>query len=111
MRTFKNMAFQGDLCLRRIETIPMAAQRVDLVDGRHVVAHSETGHHHTIPSDVELWRDPGDDMVCFLRCESPALLEHHRGYDQHEAIQIGPGTYELRRQREYTPEGWRRVED
>ena len=111
MNTFENQAAQGDLLLRRINTIPAAAQRVDPTNGRHVVAHSETGHHHTVPGDAELWRAPEDPMVCYLRCESPIVLEHHRPWDTHAPIMVPAGTFELRRQREYTPEGWRRVED
>ena len=39
------------------------------------------------------------------------LLEHLRSFDTHETIKLPVGTFEIRRQREYTPEGWRRVED
>ena len=109
--TFKEQAAQGDLLLRRVDTIPPAAERVDPVDGRHIVAHSETGHHHIIPSDAELWREPGNEMVCYLRCEAPIVLEHLRPWDTHEPIEIAAGIFELRRPREYTPEGGRRVED
>jgi len=111
MKTFDIQAAQGDLLLRRIESIPEAAERVEAKDDRHVVAHSETGHHHTVPSDAELWREPSNPMICYLRCEEPVVLEHHRPFDTHAPIQIPVGTFELRRQREYTPEGWRRVED
>jgi hypothetical protein len=38
-------------------------------------------------------------------------MGHLRSYDMHAPITIKPGIYELRRQREYTPEGWRRVAD
>jgi len=111
MMKFNNQAAQGDLLIRRINTIPEAAERIHATGDHHVVAHSETGHHHTIPSDAELWREPADPMVCYLRCESPIVLEHHRPVDTHESLLIPAGTFELRRQREYTPEGWRRVED
>lgn len=37
--------------------------------------------------------------------------ERERSFDTHESILLKGGTYEIRRQREYTPEGWRRVED
>ncbi len=35
------------------------------------------------------------------------LLRH----EEHPAVPLPPGRYEVRRQREYTPEGWRQVED
>jgi hypothetical protein len=39
------------------------------------------------------------------------LLRHLRQQDTHETLKIAPGIYEVRRQREYTPEGWRRAAD
>jgi hypothetical protein len=40
-----------------------------------------------------------------------AVVEHLRSFDTHESISIGPGNYEIRRQRENAPEGWRRAAD
>lgn len=111
MKTFENQCAQGDLLIRRINRIPADAERVKTSSEHHIVAHSETGHHHTIPSDAELWRVPGDEMICYLRLSDPVLLEHHRSYDQHAPIMVPSGTFEIRRQREYSPQGWRRVED
>jgi len=111
MKTFENQAAQGDLLILRVDAVPEAAERIRSNGDRHVVAHSETGHHHTIPSDAELWREPGDPMVCYLRCDNPVVLEHHRPFDTHAPIQIPAGVFQLRRQREHAPEGWRRVED
>ena len=45
------------------------------------------------------------------RAELAAQLEHLREFDKHEPILFEPGVYHVRRQREYTPEGFRRVED
>jgi hypothetical protein len=101
---------QGDVWFRRCEKIPADATLVPrAADGTVVVAHSETQHHHSFPegSAVELYatRDP---HVCYLRVETPSLLEHHRAWDTHEAWLFAPGTYQTVRQRElrYTPEGW-----
>ena len=82
-----------------------------------VVAHSETGHNHVIKERPNVsWFITDDPMVSYLEVVEAAdateiLLEHLRSYDTHETIIIPPGKYEIRRQREYTPEGWRRVED
>ena len=119
MKMMMQMAAQGDLLIRRIadDAIPAGAEEVAPTGGRHVVAHSETGHHHYLDATgVTLLRVPGDPMVAYLVIASDAeheyaRLEHARPWDTHETIAIPPGTYELRRQREYTPEGWRRVED
>ena len=117
MKTFKNMAAQGDLMIRRVDAIPAHAVAVPAEQGKFVVAHSETGHNHVIAakSNVKLFTT-GDPMVSYLQVIEAAdatetLLEHLRGYDTHETISVPPGNYEIRRQREYTPEGWRRVED
>jgi hypothetical protein len=57
-----------------------------------------------------------DPLLAYLRViesteQVETLLRHLRQHHTHGPIVIGPGKYELRRQREYTPEGWRRVAD
>lgn len=115
MKTFEKQAAQGDILISRVERIPdgLTERRPDR--GEHVVAHSETGHHHAIatagPSIVQLFGSQ-DPMTSFIRVSAaPAILQHKRPHDTHEALSIPPGDYEIRRQREHTPEGWRRVED
>jgi hypothetical protein len=117
MKTFQNQAAQGDLLIRRIEALPANAKPATPENGQYIVAHSETGHHHVIAdrSNVVLYTTD-DPMVSYLQVVEAAdaaetLLEHLRSFDTHETIAIPPGVFELRRQREYTPEGWRRVED
>lgn len=117
MRHFKNQAAQGDLFLRRIDKLPVGLKPMAVECGVYIVAHSETGHHHVIearPNAVVFATD--DPMVSYLQVieatdATEVLLNHLRSFDTHESIAIGPGNYELRRQREYTPEGWRRVAD
>lgn len=117
MKTFQNQAAQGDLLIRRISGIPQGATQLAAQAGKFVVAHSETGHNHVIAERPNvLMFTTGDPMVSYLQVieatdATETLLEHLRGYDTHETIKIPPGNYEIRRQREYTPEGWRRVED
>ena len=41
----------------------------------------------------------------------PVDLEHLRSTDTHETLRLEPGIWEVRRQREYSPEGWRRAAD
>lgn len=114
-KTFVKAAAQGDIYVRRVRGVPKkATRRMAPVDGRVIVAHSETGHHHSlIASAVEGWEDPADPMVCYLRVTSPsALLEHQRPWDTHETLALQQGrVYEIRRQEELTPEGWVRVAD
>lgn len=117
MKTFTNCAAQGDLYIRRIEKLPDGLKRISAEKGQFVVAHSETGHNHVIAErpNVSLYTT-GDPMVSYLEVieatdATETLLEHLRSFDTHETIKIPSGVFEVRRQREYTPEGWRRVED
>jgi hypothetical protein len=117
MKIFEKQAAQGDLFIRRIESIPANAIAVTAEKGQFVVAHSETGHNHIIEArpNVQLLTT-GDPMISYLRVieatdATETLLEHLRSHDTHETIKITPGNYEIRRQREHSPEGWRRVED
>ena len=114
MKTFNRQAAQGDVLITRINSIPADASPVTSVNGKFVVAHSETSHHHTVADH------PG---VSFFQGKDPAIayleiinsvevtLEHERAFDTHESLLLKGGTYEVRRQQEYTPAGWRRVAD
>lgn len=115
--TFKNCAAQGDLLLRRIEKLPAGAKKLAAEKGVFVVAHSETGHNHVIDAKPNVqWYGTDDPMVSYLEVieatdATETLLRHLRGHDTHKTIVIPTGVFELRRQREHTPEVWRRVED
>lgn len=115
MKTFKNFAAQGDVYFRRVaDGIPAGATRVEPVNGYLIVTHSETGHNHVMEAtrgNVEMYNLPDDIMNCLLVVKEPTALEHLRSHDTHEPIMFDAGTYQVRRQREYTPEGWKRVED
>lgn len=117
MKTFKKQAAQGDLLIRRIDKLPSNVTKLAPENGKFIVAHSETGHNHVIEArpNVNLY-STGDPMVSYLEVveatdATETLLEHLRSFDTHETISIHAGIFEIRRQREYTPKGWRRVED
>ena len=117
MRNFKNQAAQGDLLIRRVNSIPNTAKLSIAENGVYVVAHSETGHHHVVKETtrVKLY-DTNDPLVSYLEVieatdASEVLIEHLRSYDTHESLCVPIGLFEIRRQREYTPKGWRRVAD
>lgn len=112
MITFKNYCAQGDIYIKRIDALPKEAIEVKPEGGRVIVTHSETGHHHVMDAAaVKMYRLPDSIMDCLLVVESPTALEHLRQHDTHKPIKFERGTYHVRRQREYTPEGFRRVED
>jgi hypothetical protein len=115
--TFNNQAAQGDLLIRRIDKLPANVRPMNAERGQYIVAHSETGHHHVIAErpGVEVFTSD-DPMVSYLQVieatdATEALLEHLRSFDTHKTIAIPAGVYELRRQRENAPEGWRQVQD
>ncbi len=112
MKTFKNVCAQGDIYIARIDKLPAGAVPVAPEGGRVIVTHSETGHHHVMLAErTKAYRLPDSIMDIFLAVEAGDTLEHLRPHDTHEPIAFGPGLYHVRRQREYTPEGFRRVED
>lgn len=117
MRTFNNRCAQGDVMLRRVENFPEGLTPMKSESGNYIVAHSETGHHHIIAERPNVTVFQTDDpLVSYLQVieatdAMEVVLEHLRNFDTHESISIAPGNYEIRRQREYSPEGWRRVAD
>lgn len=112
MQTFKNVCAQGDVYIRRIDKLPEGVVEVSPENGVVIVTHSETGHHHVMEATkVKMYKLPNSIMDCLLVVEDPCALEHLRHFDTHEPIMFDKGTYHVHRQREYTPEGFRRVQD
>jgi len=121
MKTFDKIAAQGDVLFRRIDKLPDGSVPAAPSNGRLVVTHSETGHNHVMvldrpasagdPPAVEMFNHKDNALLSWLKVNRPTALEHQRPYDTHAPIMFAPGIYEVRRQREYTPEGFRRVED
>ena len=112
MKKFEKVAAQGDVMIIRIDDLPDHLMEVLPEDGKHVVAHSETGHHHTIvASRVKYFRPDEDAFTGYVSVKEETPLVHERGFDTHESIQLPPGNYMLRRQREYTLEGYRMAQD
>lgn len=108
-----NCAAQGDLYISRIEALPEGLVAATPAEGRYIVAHSETGHHHVVEAAGCEYFPTDDPMTAYLRVidATEVTLKHLRAFDTHAPLTIGPGIYRIRRQREYTPEGWRRVAD
>jgi hypothetical protein len=116
MKTFKNMAAQGDFLIIRVNELPEELYPCDMKDGKWVVAHSETGHNHVMEAErVQMFKIElkDDDAVfeLYLNVEEDTPIEHIRSYDTHETLNVPKGLYKIRRQREYTSAGWRRAAD
>ncbi len=104
--------FQGDVMIMRIPAASVApdAKKLD----HCIIAHSETGHHHVANNAIVL--GALDPMVMFMKPKSEGFIDivHHRSFDTHETIRLYADEGEafiIKRQREWAPEGWRRVED
>lgn len=112
-KLFDTIAAQGDFLIRKIDALPDGVAEVAAENGKHIVAHSETGHHHVIAAQgVRAYRAPAPSLLLFLVVDTPQPITHLRDWDTHEALQMRePGVYEIRPQREYTPKGWQRVAD
>lgn len=113
MRTVTNLpSFQGDLMVRRIDSLPKGLLTMPSENGRFVLAHSETGHHHVVKErGAQAFIDQTNAFIAYLQVSESTSLEHLRSFDTHESLGLAPGIYEVRRQREYVPEGWRRAAD
>lgn len=93
---------QGDVLLRRIDKIPEGLHTVPRENGRVVLAHGEvTGHAHAIDSSevAFLAADVAELERAFLLVEEEVAVVH----EEHDTITLPPGSYEVRRQREYSP--------
>lgn len=112
MKNVERMAAQGDVLFVKVGAIPADAKESKLEEKRLVVAHSETGHHHYLEVVPGMRHYTGaDPTIAYLTLGEEADVVHARPHDTHETLRLTPGTWQIRRQREYVPEGWRRVED
>lgn len=106
---------QGDVMLIPVANLPDGKfSLAETRNGAFVVTHSETGHDHIVMErpTVRMFQDTMDMFRAWLVIEGePAELEHLRSTDTHESVSLEPGVWEVRRQREYSPEGWRRAAD
>ena len=103
---------QGDLVLERVPDTPISGQTIEPdFDGAAVLARGEvTGHRHAVYGGrVAMYRDdalardiPPELYVGHIRIggAEPAQLRH----EEHDTISLRPGTYRVRRQREFSRE-------
>jgi len=101
---------QGDVFIMRVDSVPTNAKPVDRENGKIVLAHGEvTGHAHTINDTVT---DPfaslfATEDAVYLSVDNEVAVVHQ----EHDAITLPAGNYQVRRQREYTPQEIRNVMD
>ena len=104
--TQRGLIRQGDLLLVPVEEIAPYARRVR--SGRLVLAEGEaTGHAHVVDDERASLHDLGGTWFLSVEAGEPVLLVH----EEHGPLEVAPGLYEVRRQREYAPRQWRWVRD
>ena len=121
---FKDQAAQGDVFLKRIPKLPAGAVEMKRTGGAVVVAFgTATGHSHAIKEKhVKQYRpkETKADAQSKLRTDgalAPITYVVVKGkvatlvHDEHTAIQLAPGVYEARIQREYVDREIRNVAD
>ena len=108
MKTFKIAAAQGEVNIRRVETVPEGLTPVVPEKGLLIVGHSESGHHHGFRAGpgvavLERTRDvPAGMRILYAILENPTALIQDASAP-HEPIMLGAGVFELRIAREYDP--------
>jgi hypothetical protein len=97
----------GDVILKKVKNVPTKATAVK--NDKRVLAYGEvTGHSHRFvesPDPMPFFKF--DDKTYCQVTGSNAMLIH----EEHNALVIPEGVYEIVIQREYTPEGWKKVVD
>jgi hypothetical protein len=104
---------QGDVTLVPIVNIPKGLDKIKPENGQYIIAHSETGHHHTVMERPEVTMFKGMDIFRdFLNVENLAVdLIHNRSTHTHKTQIIPKGAWIVQRQATPTPEGWKRAID
>ena len=111
MKTVESIAFQGDVCFVRVDEVPTSATEQPQTK-QVIVTHSETGHHHVINDAANVWLySTKDQMVSYLKVQGHADVVHLRDFDTHEPVRLPEGIWEIHRQEEHSPDGWRVVAD
>lgn len=104
-RRVRGIVRQGDVLLVPVDEVPVRQRRREIEGPRIVVAEGEaTGHAHVVRGEARLVRSTAHyfrPTEQHLVVTGAAVLTH----EEHDTIELAPGTYEVRRQREYVPGG------
>ena len=100
VRNRRGLLRQGDVLLIPLDRVPKDVSVAES-GSRLVLAEGEaTGHAHAVLADeAELAEAPDGTLYLSIVGSSTAALVH----DEHDAISLEPGAYQVVRQREYEP--------
>ena len=110
--SFGRVAAQGDIMIIKLDEMPdvSSMKEVQPEGDNLIVTHSETGHHHVLEREVAKMYE-STDLEAFLVLHDEGTLRHLRDNHTHDSLNLPAGSYRVIRAREYTPEGYRRVQD
>ena len=120
MKTVLHVSAQGEITIDVVDRIPEDAvlKRVEPANGKLIVSHSESGHHHYLPAaDGELLERtdnvPAGMRVLYGIVKNPTALRQDAAVPHDEVALKADTIYRCRISREYDPfsEMARRVAD
>lgn len=110
---------QGEVRIIRIDSLPENMTTIPVerdAQGRHIISHSESGHHHVLPADCEVMErtdnvPPGMKILIGIAKNPASLIQTAAA--GHKEVALGEGIFEFRISREFDPfaEQARRVAD
>lgn len=112
MKTFKQIAAQGEITIRRIGPVPrhrklgVGFSLMLPEKGKFIIGHSETQHDHVLEHTrgatvTVLDNAPAGMKILHMILTEPNCLIHNRDHDTHETIALEPGEYDVRIAREF----------
>jgi len=101
---------QGDVLVERIASLPKKLKKIPRESRKVVLAHGEvTFHAHAIADEhVDLFETADEAGVTYLEVRGAVAALTHQ---EHGTIELPPGNFRVTRQREYSPQEIRSVQD
>lgn len=98
----KDLTRHGENLFIRVSALPKEAKLIEK-GNKLVVAHSESGHHHTLTvakeAEIKVFELDG---VTYLDIPLKAKLQHQKEYEKHPDIIMHPGIWKKLTQRNYS---------
>ena len=88
----------GEVILKPISILPKNL-KIKSEGHKQIIAHSETGHHHTLVSDIETQKIQilvDENGASYIKIDYPATLIHEKtGSEVHTPHKILPAIYQI----------------
>jgi len=90
----------GEIILQPVSKMPKSEKQLAT---KHIVGHSETGHHHVLESKTEFEWTKDNKQELYVRLFEPAKLVHQKTTNKHKTLTISAGIYKVLKKTEYDP--------